>query len=463
MELFAAVSDMLGEGLPLSYLFITTEANAAPYTKQNALIEWMKALRLLGIAPRFTLSDKDQSEINALGEVWPEAKHQLCFWHVLRAIKRRLSQNEPPGLYSALEANAKFKEIDLGFVPLRQMSAEANVCTCGLLYRTLTLILAVQGSAAPPPNRPLARIRLCVNGRPAVITPNVMLTLTLPNSTKTVVPAADNNTSVTNGHSNSGDLEIDVIIEDDKDDLSDGEDGLARCVRKQAAGTLEEYKEDGQRLPGDGGHGTLVEEDDFSDEEIDIIREAEELAQASDSEDDDDVSGDSSDEEDEGDGDFVPITKGKGIPKAFKATGGKKHAPKFQKDANYAFCPLAHRLSIINLVSKHFCQHPILREHHGQRRTPAQIWRDAVLEAYYHCRNNNLREVWGYLWTNWYAEGKWELWARSSYPGAIPWKRTTMLVEALWRNFKRLVLYQYNRPCVDFATYALVTQGIAPY
>ena len=118
-----AVSDMLGEGLPLSYLFITTEANAAPYTKQNALIEWMKSLRALGIAPRSTFSDKDQSEINALGEVWPEAKHQLCFWHVLRAIKRRLSQNEPPGLYNALEANAKFKEIVLGFVPLRQMSA----------------------------------------------------------------------------------------------------------------------------------------------------------------------------------------------------------------------------------------------------------------------------------------------------------------------------------------------------
>jgi len=38
-----------------------------------------------------------------------------------------------------------------------------------------------------------------------------------------------------------------------------------------------------------------------------------------------------------------------------------------------------------------------------------------------------------------------------------------MLVESLWRNFKRMVLHHYNRPWVDFATYALVTQGIAPY
>jgi hypothetical protein len=82
---------------------------------------------------------------------------------------------------------------------------------------------------------------------------------------------------------------------------------------------------------------------------------------------------------------------------------------------------------------------------------------------YYHCKTNNLREVWAYLWTNWYAAGKWESWARSSYEHAIPRKRTTMLVEALWRNFKRMVLHHYNRPRVDFATYMLVTQGVAPY
>ena len=68
-----------------------------------------------------------------------------------------------------------------------------------------------------------------------------------------------------------------------------------------------------------------------------------------------------------------------------------------------------------------------------------------------------------YLWTNWYMHGKWELWARSSYEHAIPQKRTTMLVEALWRNFKRMVLYHYNRPCVNLVMHALVTQGIPPY
>ena len=129
MELFAGVADMLGEGLPLTYLFITTEANAAPHTKQNALIAWMEALRSLEINPRFTLSDKDLSEINALQHVWPEAKHQLCLWHILRAVKRRLSQNETPGAYNALEAHSAFPPIDLAFVPMGQMSTKEKVRT----------------------------------------------------------------------------------------------------------------------------------------------------------------------------------------------------------------------------------------------------------------------------------------------------------------------------------------------
>jgi hypothetical protein len=150
MELFACVADMLGEGLPLSYLFISTEAKAAPQTKQNALIAWMEAIRSLGIHPQFTLSDKDQAEINALREVWPRAKHQLCLWHVLRALKRRLSQNLNPGFYDALEANSKFQEINPAFVPLGQMSTEEQVCTGGYnltisrifwLYRVLFLLL----------------------------------------------------------------------------------------------------------------------------------------------------------------------------------------------------------------------------------------------------------------------------------------------------------------------------------
>ena len=91
MELFAGITDMLGEGLPLLYLFIAMDTKAAPHTTECALIAWMDAIKSHGINPDFTLSDKDQSEINALNHVWPQAKHQLCLWHILRALKCCLS------------------------------------------------------------------------------------------------------------------------------------------------------------------------------------------------------------------------------------------------------------------------------------------------------------------------------------------------------------------------------------
>jgi len=38
-----------------------------------------------------------------------------------------------------------------------------------------------------------------------------------------------------------------------------------------------------------------------------------------------------------------------------------------------------------------------------------------------------------------------------------------MVVEAMWQNFKHLVLYLYNRLRVDFATFALITQVLPGY
>jgi len=68
MELFGGMADMVSEGLPLLYLFVVTDANAPPHTKETVLVNWMEGLKAHGITPEFTLLDKDQSEINALGQ-----------------------------------------------------------------------------------------------------------------------------------------------------------------------------------------------------------------------------------------------------------------------------------------------------------------------------------------------------------------------------------------------------------
>ena len=202
MELFASVANMLGEGLPLAYLFISTKADAVPHTKQMVLIAWMGAIRALGIDPKFTLSDKGQSEINALKHVWPQAKHQLCLWHILRALKRHLSQNQNPGSYSAVEVHDAFPEIDLSFVPLGQISTNEKVCT--LLHYYLWLILVVQIMISPPPKKLLAWIHLCVNRKATVSTLNIKLTLRIPKVTNNSIPAAGNHALVLatndNGH-----------------------------------------------------------------------------------------------------------------------------------------------------------------------------------------------------------------------------------------------------------------------
>ena len=52
-------------------------------------------------------------------------------------------------------------------------------------------ILVVQGTVSPP-KKLLAQICLCINGRPAVITPNINITLRVPKVTKSIILAAGN-------------------------------------------------------------------------------------------------------------------------------------------------------------------------------------------------------------------------------------------------------------------------------
>ncbi|KAI0643905.1 hypothetical protein C8Q79DRAFT_914891, partial [Trametes meyenii] len=133
------------------------------------------------------------------------------------------------------------------------------------------------------------------------------------------------------------------------------------------------------------------------------------------------------------------------------------------KQPNYQFCPAAHQLPLLRLYTKHVCQHTLLPERHGQPRSAADIHRDAVSEMYNHCKRNNLNEVWAYMWNSWYKPNRWKLWAQSAYAQSIPRKRTTMIVEALWRRIKHQVLPCYNCPPVDFALYSVVTKALPPY
>src|SRR6185295_5968837 len=78
-----------------------------------------------------------------------------------------------------------------------------------------------------------------------------------------------------------------------------------------------------------------------------------------------------------------------------------------------------------------------------------------VEEIYRFCHLRDLVQLWGYLWTCWYNEKDWKLFARSSYSTAMPLARTTMITESHWRVLKYNYKYNYNRPRLDQLTQIL--------
>ena len=100
----------------------------------------------------------------------------------------------------------------------------------------------MQDAVPPPPEKPLAQVRLCINRRAAVFTPNIKLTLRVPRATSVAVPAAGDSMQVSVTRSNASEgadkLEVEVLMGEDDNSSSDGEDGLARRNRRQEAGTV---------------------------------------------------------------------------------------------------------------------------------------------------------------------------------------------------------------------------------
>lgn len=90
------------------------------------------------------------------------------------------------------------------------------------------------------------------------------------------------------------------------------------------------------------------------------------------------------------------------------------------------FCPTEFRESILGMMEKHYCAHPLIPGY--SEGTPGAIHRWATKQMYQFCEKYDLPEVWAYLWENWYRGGRWELWARSQHP-QIPVLKTTMIVE----------------------------------
>jgi hypothetical protein len=129
-EVFALLGEIYGSGLPLGYLLIQSNIGE-PGAKEQFLSRFLSFihdhwnLRII-----FTLTDKDWSEINSFRATIPDAKHQLCYWHSVRAVKTRLSiLRRAPGPYNAKAAKAEFSWINESFVPIKQSGDQVRCIT----------------------------------------------------------------------------------------------------------------------------------------------------------------------------------------------------------------------------------------------------------------------------------------------------------------------------------------------
>ena len=131
MELFAVLAEVDGVGIPLAYCFVgvTPSANGTNRAESGALTkilaQFLRRIQQAGFSPTFFGTDKDMSELNAVKLVWPEAKHQLCYWHALRAIRTKLKDSSKSKLlakYDPAEAGKLVPGLEMcwGSVPIRR-------------------------------------------------------------------------------------------------------------------------------------------------------------------------------------------------------------------------------------------------------------------------------------------------------------------------------------------------------
>ena len=131
-------------------------------------------------------------------------------------------------------------------------------------------------------------------------------------------------------------------------------------------------------------------------------------------------------------------TSGEGVKLTIKLPAGKENrrseilksesmaSQEADTDGRRTFCPMQHRQPIIDMLECHYCAHPLIPGYSSPTPTGIREW--AVKQMYNYCVEYNLREVWAYLWENWYCPGRWDLWACSSHP-EIPVLKSTMILE----------------------------------
>ncbi|KAJ3743841.1 hypothetical protein EV360DRAFT_13494, partial [Lentinula raphanica] len=131
-----------------------------------------------------------------------------------------------------------------------------------------------------------------------------------------------------------------------------------------------------------------------------------------------------------------------------------------EMNAKRKFCSSEFREAVLSKMDAHRHAHPLIPGY--AEPSPEGIYSWAVKRMYNFCVEHDLRELWAYLWENWYRPPRWKLWTRSPSP-EIPRLRTTMINESHWRHIKHDFLHYFHKPRVDLLVWILVAKLTPTY
>ena len=116
-ELYGLIREANGQALPLGFIFTAMmNGSAQKGAKQHMLESVLKWFSKQCPNIKFTLSDKDPSEIGAFCKKIP-VKHQLCYWHGVHYIEEQLAEDKPPAYYDPCKAHLVFSFLDAIWAP----------------------------------------------------------------------------------------------------------------------------------------------------------------------------------------------------------------------------------------------------------------------------------------------------------------------------------------------------------
>src|SRR6266702_272763 len=429
LELYAVLGEYDNLGFPLSYCLLTTASSVEDRKRTKALEAWAATLRnVYSILPRFVHTDKDMAEIGASRQIWPKAKHQLCWWHQREAVRRRLKGNLPTSVYNAQWAIREHAFINPTFKPYGRV--DSNDCEGSVPGETHEQDVQENANTTPTSRDPNS-IKLRIPGlssrsnhNPEDSASATLLTNCEPDKGQL---AASNRRTLTSSRPDSLGIPAECSV------ASAGASVSGLTLGNGRPGSLGAHAGHSVTGAGDGAGATMPNGGCPSLLGIPAERL---VAGAGDR-----LGGLTLTEGRPGSlGILIPAQDkavqivGPGAPtdtskltiripalSAICETGPvTEDEPETDEETTIGrrtFCPIEHHAAVVEMMERHFCAHPLIPGYSAP--TPKGIKAWAVKQIYQFCVLHDLPNLWAYLWENWYQRGRWELWARSGDPKEI--------------------------------------------